>query len=50
MNLPMSFHLQVWPPKQAVSEGAATVMITNHPEARPQSALSEADMVYEMLW
>ena len=28
---------------------AAAVMINNHPEARPQSGLSEADMVYEML-
>ncbi|MDM5296580.1 DUF3048 domain-containing protein [Peribacillus simplex] len=28
---------------------AVAVMINNHPKARPQSGLSEADMVYEML-
>ncbi|MFJ7754197.1 DUF3048 domain-containing protein [Peribacillus muralis] len=34
---------------ESMEQRAVAVMINNHPKARPQSGLSEADLVYEML-
>lgn len=35
--------------KEEVSERAVAVMINNHTKARPQSGISQADMIYEIL-
>ncbi|PLT28614.1 DUF3048 domain-containing protein [Peribacillus deserti] len=34
---------------EAVNQRAVAVMVNNHPKARPQSGLSKADIVYELL-
>lgn len=34
---------------ESTEQRAVAVMVNNHPQARPQSGLSEADLVYEML-
>ena len=48
-KLPYDFPLTGVPTEQEPSRRAIAVVVNNHPKARPQSGLDEADLIYEVL-
>lgn len=48
-ELPFQYPLTGFGSETEVNGRAVAVMINNHPKARPQSGLNQADVVYEML-
>ncbi len=48
-NKAFTFPLTGLPSKEKTTNRSVAVMINNHPKARPQSGLAQADIVYEVL-